>query len=132
MGILDTPVKCRVSGDNLKVVLNLGNQYITDFPPIEESTKIPQGLLRIGVSEKSGLIQLMDSFDQDSLYRRYWYRSCINESMKLALTDVVLSAKKWVSLKDNDVVLDVASNDGTLFQNYNSSIMKIGNDPSNI
>tara|TARA_Y100000590_G_scaffold468532_1_gene651606 strand:- start:191 stop:1165 length:975 start_codon:yes stop_codon:yes gene_type:complete len=37
--------------------------------------------------------------------------------------------KKKILLKDGDIVLDIASNDGTLLKNYKSKIKKIGIDP---
>ena len=36
---------------------------------------------------------------------------------------------KFKPLKKNDIVLDIASNDGTLLKNYNKNLIRVGVDP---
>ena len=57
---------------------------------------------------------MLDTADQDKLYRNYWYRSGTNKTMTDQLKEIVDIVPKWVDLKTNDVVLDIGCNDGTL------------------
>jgi ubiquinone/menaquinone biosynthesis C-methylase UbiE len=67
------------------------------------------------------------------MFGKYWYRSGINETMKLALKDIVDSILR---LRKNDSYinkkntwLDIASNDGTLLSFVPSNYYRIGIDP---
>ena len=66
------------------------------------------------------------------MYKKYWYKSGINETMINELKNIVHDCLLYKSLKANDVVLDIASNDGTLLKNYDSDLKKIGIDPSDV
>src|SRR5512145_551428 len=124
--------KCRIAGDNLVECLDLGEQYVTDFvkPGAEKSGET--GSLKLGISPQSGLVQLFDSFPPEKMYRRYWYKSGLNESMRHELRDVVESAMSYIKLKQGDTVLDIASNDGTMLSFYPEILNRIGVDPSNV
>jgi hypothetical protein len=80
----------------------------------------------------SGLAQLFESFPPEKMYRRYWYRSGINKSMREELRNIVESAMSFVHLNPGDTVLDVASNDGTMLAFYPETMNRIGIDPSNV
>ena len=71
-------------------------------------------------------------FDPKYLYGKdYGYRSGINQTMTNHLSGISSRLSKLVKLKDNDQVLDIASNDGTLLNSYiNKKVIKIGIDPT--
>jgi hypothetical protein len=123
---------CRIEGDPLLECIDLGDQYISDFVSKEEIYSGAVSPLRVGIGQTSGLVQLYDSFAPEKMFRRYWYRSGINESMRRELKSVAESASSFLNLKPGDTVLDIASNDGTLLSNYESSLNRIGIDPSNV
>lgn len=124
--------KCRIAGDSLLECLDLGVQYVTDFVRPGEEKKGATGSLKIGISPQSGLVQLFDSFPPEKMYRRYWYKSGVNESMRNELRDVIESAMSYVKLKQGDTVLDIASNDGTMLSFYPEFLNRVGIDPSNV
>jgi hypothetical protein len=59
----------------------------------------------------------------------YGYRSGINKTMVDHLKKVVFKAIKKTNIKENDMVLDIASNDATLLKNYSKKIITFGIDP---
>ena len=123
---------CRIDGDPLLECIDLGDQYISDFVSKDDIFAGEVSPLKVGIGKTSGLVQLYDSFPPEKMYKRYWYRSGINESMRRELSAVVESASSFVDLKPGDTVLDIASNDGTLLSNYDDSLNRVGIDPSNI
>ena len=60
--------KCRISKEDLSVVLDLGNIYLNNFLK-KKDVKAPKGKLRIGFGKKSKLVQLLDTANQDKLYK---------------------------------------------------------------
>jgi SAM-dependent methyltransferase len=65
------------------------------------------------------------------MYQNYWYRSGTNETMRKALADIATKSELLIHLKENDSVLDIGCNDGTLLAAYNNGyIYKIGFDPA--
>jgi len=123
--------KCRLSGEPLEEVIDLGDLCVSDFLP-ERVPEPAHGRLRIGIGRQSRLLQLMDAMDRPPLYKHYWYRSGTNETMKRQLQGVLNSVFPWVRLRSGDVVLDIGCNDGTLLGLYPSShkLFRIGIDPA--
>src|SRR5690242_21544187 len=82
---------CRVCASRrLMSVLSLGDQYVSDFVTSEgEHPKAPLELVKCS---DCGLVQLRHTISRDSLYRHYWYRSGISETMREALADITLKA----------------------------------------
>ena len=127
---------CRVCGSkDLRFILSLGEQYVTDFVDKPEDT-INKGPLTLVLCDSSsggcGLLQLKHTFNHDALYKKYWYKSGISISMVSALKEVVESVTSIIKLEENDVVLDIGSNDGTLLKQYGGNLIKIGFEPSNL
>lgn len=113
-------------------VLNLGNQTIVDFLLPGEKGR-GEAPLELVLCENCNLLQLRHSVNQDVLFRKFWYRSGVNEQMRAALLDIVKSALERVDLKDGDFVCDVGSNDGTLLKFYDSSpewVKRVGFEPA--
>lgn len=120
---------CRISGGEIEEVFSLGEQPFSSFPlPSDELPK--KYPLVLSLNKDSGLVQLKHTLDPDEMYSKYWYLSGINNSMKVALKDIVDNATNRVFLKDGDVVIDIASNDGTLLSNYSKNVIKVGIDPA--
>jgi hypothetical protein len=122
---------CRISGGELIEVFNLGSlPSACSFPKITDPD-IEKTPLKLCLNKESGLVQLKHSIDPNELYKEYWYMSGINQSMTMALKNIVDETIKRVTLKQYDVVVDIASNDWTLLKNYNN-VCRVGIDPSNI
>jgi hypothetical protein len=122
---------CRISCEPLVDVFNLGQLPISSFPlPSEPEPKSHPVVLSL--CEKSGLVQLKHTVDPDEMYSQYWYMSGVNSSMKTALKSIVDEAIKRSHhlLKSGDIVVDIASNDGTLLSFYPNDLFHIGIDPA--
>lgn len=124
--------KCRITGSPLKECIDLGEQYVSDFvEPGKEKTGSVEPL-KVGIGINSGLVQRYDSFPPEKMYKRYWYHSGINSSMRKELKSIVNSAMSFVKLKPGDTVLDIASNDGTMLTYYPETLNRLGIDPADV
>lgn len=125
--------RCRLDGDDLETVLDLGAPCVSDFLDSAGAAEAaPRAPLRLGVGRTSGLIQLLDTVPPDSMYRNYWYFSGTNATMTRQLREVVGAVGHWTRLRDDDVVLDIGCNDGTLLRQYpdRPKLVKVGIDPA--
>ena len=50
------------------------------------------------------------------LYRRFWYKSGVNQTIRDDLEEIVRKAEEKVNLENDDIVLDIGANDGTLLR----------------
>jgi len=123
---------CRACGCQFyeNVLLDLGEQEIVDFPLPGEKTR-GKAPLTLVMCSRCNLVQLRHSVDDDTLFRKFWYRSSLNEQMRQALKDVVDGALKKVGpLKEDDVVVDIGCNDGELLTNYPQNLIRVGFEPA--
>lgn len=108
---------CRACQSPLEEVLNLGNLRLNAFPhhlwEIDQVHRVP---LVLTVCKGCGLCQLDRTVPQDWMYRHYWYRSGVNESMIAELRSIVEEA--WALVPAVEYVLDIGANDGTLLMQY--------------
>ena len=121
---------CRNCGD--KSIINLFSlgklKFTGKFPKNKE--KIPYGNLTLVMCKSCKLVQLKEIFNMKYLYNKdYGYRTGINTTMSNHVKHVVRKLSQNSKLKKNDNVLDIASNDGTLLNNYNKKIITWGMDP---
>jgi hypothetical protein len=126
--------KCRISGStNLIKVLSLGDQYLTGVFPKSTDEKITKGPLDLVWCPDSGLLQLKQSYSLDEMYGdNYGYRSGLNKSMVKHLTHKINGLEKLVKLSENDLVIDIGSNDATSLKAYKSKCKKVGVDPTGL
>ena len=124
--------KCRISGSqSLQTVVNLGTQALTGVFPFHSDEEVAAGPLELVWCAESGLLQLSHDYDKSLLYgNNYGYRSGLNDQMIGHLTNTVYYLLGKRALKNDDVVLDIGSNDGTLLSKYPKSCVKIGIDPT--
>ena len=129
-----TITECRSCGStNLTNILSLGLQYPSNFIELNSiSDKREQIPLELIFCEKKdcGLLQLKHTASRESLYKKYWFRSGLNEKMVEALNDITKSVEKRISLSENDIVLDIGCNDGTLLRSYQSKVRLVGFEPA--
>ena len=112
----------------MKELFTLGKLNASDFIPIKEDVR-KKYELKLMLEEETGAVRLNDCAPLNSMYGKYWYRSGINQTMKDELKNVVESILKVHKLKENDIWLDIACNDATLFDYVPKNIIKIGVDP---
>ena len=130
---------CRIcNNSNLVTVLDLGVQYLTGVFPSRVMPELSKGPVQLvkchgsDVSEYCGLVQMRHTFSADEMYgETYGYRSGLNRSMVEHLYQKVDDLQKLVPLNQNDLVLDIGSNDGTLLGRYpDKGPTLVGIDPS--
>lgn len=116
MRVTESP--CRACGrDTLHSVLDFGPLQLSDFPPGGSTPQRPAPL-DLTRCAACGLVQLRHTVEPDALFRRYWYQSGINETMRTELQSIVTQAVGRVPVTAGDVVLDIGANDGTLLAGY--------------
>ncbi len=120
---------CRISQGPLIDVINLGNLPLSLFPSPKDPKPFELPLI-VSLNTESSLLQLKYTTNPDELYNNYWYMSGINQSMKDALKNIVDEALKRHPVEPGDVVVDIASNDGTLLKFYPENIFRVGVDPA--
>lgn len=132
--------KCKIcDNDDLIEVLVLSEQYLSpcfvksnDTSDLKE-IKTPLSLMLCSLeknNEACGHLQLLQEVDADILYRKYFYRSATSQTMKIDLKDVVEKVSSLITLKSNDVVVDIGSNDNTLLNFYRENCQFVGFEPA--
>lgn len=126
--------KCRICGNtNLISVLSLGDQYVVNFVTDDSKNLLKAPLDLVLCDNKDcSLLQLKHSVERDEMYAQYWYQSGMSTLMVAALKNIVDSAKKLIPINAGDAVIDIGANDGSLLVNYDSSINRVGFEPSNL
>lgn len=114
----------------MKELFSLGDLFISDFLKDDEQPTAPPVGLSLMYDDATNEIRLRQAADPALMYGRYWYRSGTNATMTAELGEVVSSIKKHKKLKDGDVWLDIASNDGTLLSQVPKNLVRIGIDPA--
>ena len=124
--------KCRIGGgENLITVLSLGEQYLTGVFPKSKDEKITKGPLDLVWCPESGLLQMRHSYNLGEMYGdNYGYRSGLNASMVSHLTNKIHYLEKLVKIGENDLVIDIGSNDATSLKAYSGKHRKVGIDPT--
>jgi hypothetical protein len=114
-----------------EILLDLGKLYVSDFltEPAEEYTCRELAPLTLVMDENIGAPRLTQVVDPDKMYGTYWYRSRTNASMTNQLRNIAEEASNRVKYKKGDVWLDIACNDGTMFNFIPEEFVKIGIDP---
>ena len=124
-------IKCRNCKSNqLRPILNLGLQSLTGKFLKISNKKIAKTPLELSICKNCNLVQLSYSIKNTFLYNLdYGYESGINMTMKNHLAGAVKEINNIINLNSKSIVMDIASNDGTLLNSYDKDLIKIGIDP---
>jgi hypothetical protein len=114
------------------VVLELGHQSLSGVFPIIGDPDPIEGPLTMVICEDCTLVQLKHSFPSSLMYGdNYGYRSGLNGSMVNHLSKKANSLVDRYCPKDDAVILDVGSNDGTLLNSLSHKGLNLfGMDPT--
>ena len=104
--------------------------YPSDFLEINQQPRSQPVELELVFDNQTSLVRLKETTALTNMYGTYWYRSGINNSMKQELQNIVKSIQEVLVLKDSDVWLDIACNDGTLLSFVPKNLVRIGIDPA--
>ncbi len=124
--------KCRACDSvNLAPIISLGNQYITNFVNSEEDhKKIPKVPLDLIICKDCKVLQLRHNAPPESMWdEQYWYKSGISTTIKADLKDIVDKSTTLVDVKNDDIIIDIGANDGTLLSFYTKGSV-VGFEPS--
>lgn len=124
--------KCRIcQSEDFETVVSLGEQYLTGVFPKSKDEEITKGDLDLVWCSECGLLQMKQSYDLDEMYGdNYGYRSGLNASMVRHLTRKIQTLEQLVKLSENDLVIDIGSNDATSLKAYSGKHRKVGIDPT--
>ena len=124
--------KCRICNNpDLIDVINIGEQIITSRFPLYGDFSTPIIPIILVLCSNCSLVQLKYTTNSSELYEHeYGYRSGISNTMREHLKKYQEEIISKISLKENDVVVDIGSNDSTMLQYYDSKLKRIGVDPT--
>ena len=122
--------KCRnCKKRKLAKLFSLGNLSFTG-KFAKKNKKIKKAPLDLIMCSNCYLVQLAHNYNLKYLYGPdYGYRTGMNETMRNHVLRVTKILSKKTNLSVNDIVLDIASNDGTLLKNYKGNVITFGIDP---
>lgn len=123
---------CRIcKSANLNTMLSLGEQYLTGVFPKSPNEILSKGPLDLVWCSNCGLLQMKQSYSLDEMYgENYGYRSGLNASMVRHLQQKILTLELLAKPTDNDLVIDIGSNDATSLKAYSGKFLKVGIDPT--
>ena len=113
----------------MKELFSLGELYVSDFI---KNDQLPRGgriEMKMMLEEETGAVRLEKSAPLDTMYGQYWYRSGTNQTMTNELESITKNILSLVKLKENDIWIDIACNDGTLLGFLPKNLIRIGVDP---
>ena len=121
---------CRIcKSSKLVNLFSLGKLCFTGKFPSKKQI-IKKEPIKLILCKNCQLVQLAHNFDLKYLYGPdYGYRTGINKTMLNHVRNITRLLTRKKSLKKTDMVLDIASNDGSLLNSYKSSVIKFGIDP---
>jgi len=132
--------RCRVcDSPDLIEVMSIEEQHLS--PTFVRDNKnnplanirVPQTLVlcnRDNNANACGLLQLKETVEPDYLYREYFYRSSVSDTMRKDLKNVVEDVTGRIQLENNDIVVDIGANDCTMIGYFPHSLTRIGVEPA--
>jgi SAM-dependent methyltransferase len=122
--------RCRIcKSKNLATLFSLGNLSFTGkFSSLGKTIK--KKPITLIICKSCSLVQLAHNYDLKYLYGPdYGYRTGINKTMLSHVRKITKVLANKTHLKKKDLVLDIASNDGSLLNFYSKGVIKCGIDP---
>ncbi len=126
---------CRVCSGKLQDLISLESQFLS---PTFVKSNINNKLSKIKVpltmcickNKSCSLVQLRETTDPDLLYTDYFYRSSTNPMMLQDLKKVVEKSQEFVTLKRDDIVVDIGANDCSMLSYFPKDTIRVGVEPA--
>jgi hypothetical protein len=115
--------KCPITGHDEKIkYFDLGNIPLVNnlFSTREEALNAPRYPLSVNYFPASGESALECSIDAELLFSHYVFKSEVNKPYYKHCQEMFRYAQEYVKLEDNDKILDIGGNDGTLLDAFRS------------
>ncbi|MBI2100044.1 MAG: methyltransferase domain-containing protein [Candidatus Vogelbacteria bacterium] len=122
--------RCRISKEPLVELFSLGLLHLSDFPARDDTRPRKPVELKLCLAPTSGLVQLSHTASLDEMYREYWYRSGISNTMRAELKQIAEMTQYLSKVKSGDIWVDIGCNDGTLLSFVDKRLIKVGFDPA--
>lgn len=111
--------RCRICGSGLLFpVLDLGSQPLANSLVASPSAPFPSFPLETVGCAGCGVVQLSGTVDPRLLFDEYLYFSSYSDSMVAAMRHLAEQTTAQLALGADDVVMEIASNDGYLLRHY--------------
>ena len=113
--------RCRAcDGTALRAFLSLGpqplaNAFLSGESDFDDERFFP---LDVYCCDGCGLVQLLDVVDPEALFGHYLYVSGVSETMAAHFREYARSVTGTLSLSPADLVVEIASNDGSLLAQF--------------
>ena len=127
-------VACRICGDDaLRRILHLGsmplaNSFLRSTNEFRDEASYP---LDVYFCETCSLVQLVDVIDPEVLFRNYIYVTGTSDTIAAHNIEYVQTLDDLLKLKPTDLVVEVASNDGSLLKCFKQSgVRTLGIEPA--
>ena len=130
---------CRICGNQeLDTILEMQDMALTGIFPKSKEEKVASGPMTLVKCRESlnndccGLVQLREIYNPSMMYgQNYGYRSGLNKSMINHLNGKVKKILNQITLNQDDIIVDIGSNDSTLLQAYpKEKATLVGFDPT--
>lgn len=122
---------CRLCNSELTRILRFEDFALTGVFPRLNDPPVTRGPMTLMRCDSCGLLQLREEYSLDAMYGdNYGYRSGLNSSMVRHLADVAQRAWEQACATNNDIIVDIGANDGTLLHQFPASTVRIAIDPT--
>jgi C-methyltransferase C-terminal domain/Methyltransferase domain len=113
----------------MQELFSLGELFVSDFIKDGESPRGSKSELKLIMTD-DGNVRLEQTAPLSTMFGKYFYRSGINSTMCNELKSIVGSILSVIKMKENDLWIDIASNDGTLLSFVPETAIRVGIDPA--
>ncbi|HSU72893.1 MAG TPA: class I SAM-dependent methyltransferase, partial [Candidatus Binatia bacterium] len=124
--------ECRVcQGTNLETYLDLGTMPLVNNLPTRPDQQDARFPLEVKYCNDCSLSQLGVVVDPSVLFSNYVYRSSISKTFVNHCAELAKTAHDKLGMKENDLVIDIASNDGCALRQFAPyKVRTLGVDPA--
>lgn len=114
------------------VVFDMGLMAINDFPAVFRPDLLEYTPQVLVACPNCAFVQLKHTVPPDRLFRHFWYRSGVTDTMRAALADIATASVSRCLASVPYPVCDIGSNDCSLFVGYPSAKVSwcLGFDPA--
>ncbi len=131
--VLGVERSCRLCGGDLREVLDLGRQPVSNaFVRAEEAAKVPFFRLAVGLCTSCTMVQQLDEMPPNEMYRSdYPYRASGSLLIRRHFEDVARRIVQTCPDGGDGFVVEIGSNDGVMLKTLSEAgIRHLGVDPA--
>lgn len=110
-------------------LFTLGELYVSDFLKEGERPRGEKVEMKLMMDE-NGCVKLEKQAPHQLMWGKYFYRSKINPAMMKQLKNIVDSILDIYTLRQEDLWIDIACNDGGLLSFVPDTLLRVGIDPA--